>query len=196
MRLVYRTCRKDGRYQRGVAAVEFAFLAIPFFLILFGIVEAGRLMYVLNTVQEVTRNAARLAVVTDFTDQTALEMIRRQAVFRLTEGTLPAAPEIASGNIVIRFLNAEGELASPLPINPVDNLSACRDAIRVGECIRYVEVCVSKGSGCSDAERVAFVPVTGLFSGASENSVDWTFLKIPLSSTRMPAESLGFRLNY
>ncbi|MFD2270633.1 TadE family protein [Undibacterium arcticum] len=38
-----------------------------FFLVLFfGTLEFGRLIYLWNTVQEVSRNAARMAVVTDF----------------------------------------------------------------------------------------------------------------------------------
>ena len=49
--------------QRGAAAVEFAIIAMLLFTVLFGIIEFGRLFYVINTVQEVTRRAAREAVV-------------------------------------------------------------------------------------------------------------------------------------
>jgi Flp pilus assembly protein TadG len=45
--------------QRGVAAVEFAFLIIPMLLIVFGITEFGRAMYQYNTLVKSTRDAAR-----------------------------------------------------------------------------------------------------------------------------------------
>ena len=101
--------------QRGVAAVEFALVAIPFFLLLFGAMELGRLLYLWNTAQEITRHAARQAVVTNFKDDAAMAAIRHSAVFRVNAGTLPAAPEISDANVVIRYLNASGSVVSPMP---------------------------------------------------------------------------------
>jgi Flp pilus assembly protein TadG len=185
--------RPRRRSESGVAAVEFAFIAIPFFLLLFGIIEVGRLMYVWNTVQEVTRNAAREAVVTDFTDTEAIAAIKRRAVFRLTDGALPAASEVSTTNVVIRYLNALGGAPGTMPAGPGDNLSACGAPSRLADCIRTVEVCISTGTSCASSELIAFVPMTGLFKGPSATGADFTVLRIPLSSTRMPAESLGFR---
>jgi len=185
--------QKSSIRQSGVAAVEFALIAIPLFLLLIGIMEVGRLMYVWNTVQEVTRNAARQAVVTDFRDTAAVNAIRQRALFRLTDGTLPAAAEVSTANVVIRYLNAAGEVPASMPESPSDNLSACQDAGRVSECVRYVEVCVSTGTTCAPNELIAFAPMSGLFSGTSREGADFTLLRIPLSSMRMPAESLGFR---
>lgn len=179
--------------QSGVAAVEFALIAIPFFVLLIGAIEVGRLMYLWNTVQEVTRNAARLAVVTDFRDAAAVAAIKRQALFGSVNGSLPAGGEISTLNVVIRYLDASGNVPTSLPDSPADNLSACQDAGRVDECIRYVEVCISTGSTCAPQELVSFAPMTGLFSGNREEGADFTALKIPLSGVRMPAESLGFR---
>ncbi|MGH8832362.1 MAG: TadE/TadG family type IV pilus assembly protein, partial [Polaromonas sp.] len=134
---------KPKTAQRGAAAVEFALVAIPFFLLMFGAMEFGRLLYLWNTVQEVTRNAARQAVVADFNDPTAIELIKRSAVFRTTAGSLPAASEITDARVKIRYLNAAGAVASPMPLSPGDNIAACLDDTRVAECIRFVEVCVS-----------------------------------------------------
>lgn len=176
-------------FQRGVAAVEFALVAIPFFLLLFGVMEFGRLFYLWNTAQEVTRHAARLAVVTDFNDVAA---VKRAAVFRTTDGTLPASTEISSANVVIRYLNATGTEASPRPSTPKDNIAACLDADRVNSCIRYVEVCLSTGTTCTPAQSILFRPMIGLFSTSGPHSTDLTGIRIPLSTVRMPAESLGF----
>lgn len=45
--------------QRGVAAVEMAFLLVPLIFIVFGITEFGRAFYQYNTVVKATRDAAR-----------------------------------------------------------------------------------------------------------------------------------------
>jgi hypothetical protein len=170
--------------QRGVAAVEFAIVAMLFFTMLFGAMEFGRLMYVWNTVQEVSRNAARQAVVTDFTNAAAVETIKQAAVFRPDAGALPGAPEITSDMIKITYLNAAGAAAAPMPLSPGDNIAACLDELRAGECIRFVEACVSTGTNCDPDQSVAYAPMVSLFSFLS--------IGIPMATVRMPAESLGF----
>lgn len=54
--------------QRGVAAVEFALIALILFMLLFGIMEFGRVLFMMNTTTEATRLGARLAVVCDQND--------------------------------------------------------------------------------------------------------------------------------
>jgi Flp pilus assembly protein TadG len=54
--------------QRGTTIVEFALVAMIFFLLLLGIFEFGRLMFTWNTAVEATRRGARLAVVCDMND--------------------------------------------------------------------------------------------------------------------------------
>lgn len=169
--------------QRGVAMLEFALVAIPFFLMILGVMEFGRLMYLWNTVQEVTRSAARQAVVTDFTNSAALTQIKRLAVFRSDAGTLPAASEVSDLMVNITYLQADGTtLVSPMPLDPSDNTSACLDVTRTSSCIKYVQVNVCTGSPCGP---VTFKPMIGLFSYLGT-------LTVPVSTVRMPAESLGF----
>lgn len=171
--------------QRGVAAVEFAAVAIVFLLLMLGVMEFGRLMYLWNTVQEVTRNAARQAVVTDFTNTAAVNGIKRSAVFRADDGPLPASSEITNARVIIRYLNASEVEPSPMPSSPGDNIAACIDVSRVAQCIRFVEVCVSTGTTCEVNQSIPFSPMIGLFSNFAD-------LKIPVSTVRMPVESLGF----
>jgi len=96
--------------QRGVAAVEFALIAVVFFMVLLGIAEFGRIMYVWNTTQEVTRRAAREAVVRDFSAaETAA--IKREAIFQAgTSGTvsLPAGVEITNATVRLVYLTVDG----------------------------------------------------------------------------------------
>jgi hypothetical protein len=179
--------------QHGLVVIEFAYVAIPFFLLLFGAMEFSRLMYLWNTVQEVTRNAARQAVVTDFNNSAAIEAIKRAAVFRSTDGYLPASFEISNANVNIKYLNASGNNANPMPNNPGDNISACMDSGRINSCIRFVEVSVCTevvGQNETSCVPVLFSPITGLFS---KNSIGLVNLEIPLSTIRMPTESLGFK---
>ncbi len=187
--------------QCGAAAVEFALAAIPFFLLLFGAIEFARLLYLWNTAQEVTRRAARMVVVTDFNDSSQINAIKRNAVFRLmsdTENWLPATyhadstKRISDNNIVIRYLNASGTEASPMPADPGDNITACKDNLRTNSCIRYVEVCISGNTSCDANQRLAFMPMIGLFTQGNNQGVGLSILRIPLSTVRMPAESLGF----
>ncbi|MDD2918558.1 MAG: TadE/TadG family type IV pilus assembly protein [Rhodoferax sp.] len=184
--------------QRGVAAVEFALVAIPFLLLLLGAMEFGRLLYLWNTAQEMTRNAARQAVVTDFNDSTAIAAIKRSAAFAETDGGfMPGSSEISTANVVIQYLyvKTNGDVApvKKMPVSPADNIAACLDATRLDECIRFVEVCLSTGTTCDDKSKsIPFKPMIGLFSSSGTNSTDLTGLRIPLSTVRMPAESLGF----
>jgi hypothetical protein len=49
--------------QKGAAMVEFALIALLFFILLFGIIEFARAMFVYNTLVEATRRGARTAAV-------------------------------------------------------------------------------------------------------------------------------------
>jgi Flp pilus assembly protein TadG len=195
MKTLLATRRPPRSAQRGAAAVELALIAIPFFLLLFGAIEFARLLYLWNTVQEVTRNAARQAVVTDFSNAAAVAAIRRSAVFRLTDGSLPGAPELTNAHVNIRYLNAAGTEATPLPADPGENIAACLDMATAASCIRFVEVCVSTGTTCDGSQLLSFAPFVGFFTGSGPNRADLTGVTIPMSTVRMPAESLGFQPN-
>lgn len=56
---------KTLKYQRGVYAIEFVLVAGFFFLLLFSVMEVGKIMYFFSTANESTRRAARLAAVCD-----------------------------------------------------------------------------------------------------------------------------------
>ena len=168
--------------QQGASTVEFALVAMLFFTMLLGTIEFGRLIYVWNTVQEVSRNAARQLVVTDFNDAAAISTIKRSAVFRTTDGSLPAAAKISNAAIRVQYLNGAGTAPVLMPTDPGDNIAACLDSTRTDSCIRLVEVSICSGTPCSP---VQYVPMINLFP--------FLALNIPMATVRMPAESLGFR---
>lgn len=165
--------KPGGKGQRGTAAVEFALIAMVFFTLLLGIIEFGRLLYVWNTVQEVTRHAAREAVVSWNTTETELDAIKELALFG--GASLPAGAEITTDNINIEYLNlSRGVIAdASLPDDATANVQACIDKDPVS-CIAFVRVSL----------QATYIPMIGLF----------TFLSIdlPASTVVMPAESLGY----
>lgn len=164
-------CRISSR-QRGAAAVEFAIIAILFFTLIFGIIEFGRLFYLYNTVQEVTRRAAREAVVR-WKDQDSQDTVKSLALFGGT--SLPAGAEITADNINIEYLTASGGTPTPSPSSAADNISACMSG--PDGCIALVRVSIIGAS---------YAPMVGLFSFLS--------VPIPASTVTMPAESLGYQI--
>jgi Flp pilus assembly protein TadG len=160
--------------QPGVATVEFALVALLFFTLLFGALEFGRMLYLYNTVQEVTRRAAREAVVR-WIDQGAT--IRTLALFGAA--SVPAGAEITAAAITIDYLKKNGDVITAFPTDPGDNLSACSDASRSDNCIYSVRVEI--------AGNVKYRPMLSLF-GLFQ-------IDLPRSTVVMPAESLGFTIN-
>lgn len=53
----------SGLRQRGVATVEFAFISIAFFVLLLGILDMGRTLFMFNSAAEATRRGARTAAI-------------------------------------------------------------------------------------------------------------------------------------
>ena len=125
--------------QRGSAIVEFALIALIFFPVLIAIFEFGRLLYVYNTMQEVTRRGARAAVVR-WIDQA--DAIKTLALFDAT--AMPAGAEVDARNITIRYLKKDKSDVTALPVDPRDNMVACGTvAPRPDSCIASVRVSIA-----------------------------------------------------
>jgi hypothetical protein len=161
---------KSQQAQRGAAAVEFAIIALLLFTLLFGIIEFGRLFYLYNSVQEVTRHAARAAVVR-WVDNSSTSPAKVLALFG--GASLPAGAEITADNIDIEYLTESGAVPSPFPTSASDNISACLTGPT--GCIALVRVSIVNAS---------YVPMVGLFP--------FLAVPIPASTVTMPAESLGY----
>lgn len=161
----------SGR-QHGAALVEFALVALLFFTLLFGVLELGRMLYIINTMQEVTRRAAREAVVRWTTEQATVKTL---ALFG--GSAIPAGAEVTSGNIVIEYLNKAGELVTAPPEDPGDNLSACNDVTRAASCIYSVRVYIS---------GVTYTPMLSMFANFHITTTGH------YASVTMHSESMGF----
>jgi Flp pilus assembly protein TadG len=85
----------ERRWQAGVSIVEFALVIVVFFTLLLGILEFGRLMFVWNSLVEVTRMGARVAVVCDMDD----------ADIKAKMIAFPSLATLTTSNITINYLN-------------------------------------------------------------------------------------------
>jgi len=69
----WRTRRRGSRRDRGAAAVEFAIVLTVLLLIIFAIIDFGRLLFVSQAVKSASREGARAAVVATGTQQRVYE---------------------------------------------------------------------------------------------------------------------------
>lgn len=93
------------RRQSGLAAIELALLTPLFFILLFGIVEIARMGYVWNTLDAVTRRAARAAVVCPPNH----DMIRHIALFGESDDMESeiSIPGFNNENISLEYLDTD-----------------------------------------------------------------------------------------
>ncbi len=92
--------------QRGVYAVEFAIVGSVFFLVLFALIEVGRLFFVWNILTEASRRGARLATVCHF-DQSALtahNSMKNAALFN----NVTLVPNLTTANLNVQYLQYNG----------------------------------------------------------------------------------------
>jgi Flp pilus assembly protein TadG len=168
------------RHQSGAAAVEFALISLFAFLpLMLGIVEFGRLFYVANTVQEVTRRAARAQVV-NWTSES--NSVQRYAVFRNGNGALAGAPEVTNATVNLGFYHSYADaVSSSNPISGIasaqDNLTNC--LLASPNCILFVRATLESGGA-----PIAYTPMIGWFG-------DLFSLPLPGATVIMPAEALG-----
>jgi hypothetical protein len=179
------------RREQGVAAVEFALVAVVFFLFVFGIVEIARAMYICNTLQEVTRRAAALAATADFSSATAMQHVREQAVFRASPGGLMFAQPVTDDYVKIDYLSIhkDGSTLSMTPIptgslpgSPAVNYANCLKDPYGSDCIRLVRVRVCQPDGSDTCTPVPYQTLLSMIA--------LTF-GLPVSTTIVNAETLG-----
>ena len=96
--------------QRGLATVEFAIIGAAFFVVLFGVIEMSRALFVVNSLTEATRRGARMAAVCPVGDPQPANV----AVFGNGGGRSALIAGLTTGNIQIKYLDAGGN-ALPNP---------------------------------------------------------------------------------
>ena len=189
--------RPRQRRQAGVFAVEFAMLALLFFLFLFAMLELARAVYVWNMVHEITRRAARAAAVADFSDAGALQAVRAHAVLRAAPGALPLGGGISDAHVRIDYLSesAGGAALAAVPVTvmpgcPQRNRINCLDDPHGASCIRFVRarLCLpGAGTRCEGVPYRPILPLLGMMFPSGAGAV-----RLPSGTTMAVAESLGY----
>ena len=65
--MIRRTRQRDADRTRGQALVEFSLVLIPFLIIMMGIFDLGRAIYMMNTTSQAAREIARVTIVHPYT---------------------------------------------------------------------------------------------------------------------------------
>jgi hypothetical protein len=184
--------KRPGNHQGGTAAVELAIVMIPFLLFLFGIMELARSMFVINTLQEVTRRAAAGAANSDF-HGTALANVKVHAILRDSPGPLILSDPVTDQHIRIEYMaiirNADGSTTptviptSSLPDTPEKNLAICAADSNAPTCVRLVRARVCDPGNTAACDPVIYQPVFPMIPFP---------MPLPASTTIVPAQSLGY----
>lgn len=184
--------RQHIRQQAGTVIVEFAMVFLVFLVLAFGVMELARIMYMFNTLQEVTRHAATLASNTDFTDEAAKSVVRQAAIFRNSPGPLALGAPITDAHVRIDYMSLirnGGSLTmteiptTSLPACSANNRITCTKDRNDPACIRFVRVRICDPGDTNACASVQYQALTSIMSLP---------VNLPRAEKIVPAESLGF----
>jgi Flp pilus assembly protein TadG len=155
--------------QKGAAMVEFAMIALLFFMILFGIIEFGRAFFTYNTLVEATRRGARVAAVCQASDAGIL-MAQQAAIFGTPGGTQTTGLlGLTTADVSVTYLQADGTTVVAPPAL-ADNSTSYNN-------IAYVQVKILSLNNSNS--------INLLIPGVS------VAFPVPAIVTTLPSESLG-----
>ena len=176
--------RPSDRTQAGATTVEFALTGTLLLMLVFGILELGRIFLAWNSALEVTRRAARNAAVLGFY---ALPYARNDAVLHPEAAgdtaAFPALGEITAASVSIRFMSGPyGALmpAGVLPASAAQNQWNCSQGL--SPCITAVQATLCQ-PGSDPCQPLRYLPV-GI------PGLPLT-LFLPLSPATVPLEGAG-----
>lgn len=155
-----------------------------------GVLEVTRVLYLINTLQVVTARAAAAAAHTDLRNGAAMDAVRQQAVFRSSAGGLVLGAPITDAHVRIDYLALAGPEADMLSEIPAASLPSCAPNNRLtclrnpydASCIRLVRARICDPADASTCRSVAYRSV-------------FTMMPLPLQLPTAPAiaraEGLG-----
>ncbi|AOE84481.1 TadE/TadG family type IV pilus assembly protein [Pseudomonas sp. TCU-HL1] len=110
---------------RGVYVVEFAVIGLLLFILLFAVLEMGRLYFTVNALNETVRRGARLAAVCDIRDPRIL----RRAIFNAAtdSGASSLIGSLDTADLTLTYLDENGAtVASPDDLSGATGFRAIR----------------------------------------------------------------------
>ena len=157
--------------QHGAALVEFALIALLFFILLLGIIEFGRLWFTYNTLVEATRRGARIAAVCPVNQQ-GIDQVRQATMFNNSpDGDASGETGflgLTEDNISVNYFDADMNIVN----TPVTSITD--DAYSH---ITFVRVSIT------NFEHTLFIPTF------------FSIFNAPPVTTTLPSESLGRTTN-
>ena len=106
----------SNQRQRGTTTVEFAIIGAAMLMVLFGVIEVARAMFVMNALGEATRRAARMATVCPVNDPA----IAQVGLFNTPGGSgNRILGNLTAANFAVEYLNSAGAVVA----DPVGNFS-------------------------------------------------------------------------
>lgn len=160
-------------------------------MLVFGLLEVARAMYVVNTLHEVTRRAAALAANSGF-DQASQDEVRRKALFPDADGNLILGRPITPSHLRIDYMSLARDASSgtltPVPMSampscPAKNKINCVADPYSPSCIRLVQVRICQpGTDCTRVPYEMLFPLVNL-----------PFL-LPRAETITAAQTMGYTL--
>lgn len=93
--------------EQGLFLVEFAIIAVALFMLLFGIIELSRIIWIWNTADEATRRGARVAAVCPINHPAVPEA----TIFATagSGGPSPILRNLTTANVQVNYLDAAGD---------------------------------------------------------------------------------------
>lgn len=114
------------RREVGSYTVEFAIVGLLFFVLMFAVIEVGRVMFTWHGLAEATRRGARIAAICPVGHSAPAKV----AVFSAPDGGTgsPVVPGLTTANVIVEYLDGYGGVIT----SPTMNFKA----------IRYVRVAI------------------------------------------------------
>jgi Flp pilus assembly protein TadG len=114
-----------NRRQQGVTTVEFAIIGAVMLMVLFGVIEVGRAMFIMNALGEATRRSARIATVCPLNDPA----IAQVGMFNAPgDSSRRIASNLSQANFEITYLDASGAVIAD-PVANFDDIVFVRTRI-------------------------------------------------------------------
>lgn len=169
-------------FQRGAIATDAVLGGLPFLIMVVGLLELARAMFVWTTLADSTRRVARAAS-DGYAATTSVNLLRGAALFDNT-GKLPIGGGIGRDNLKVDYLTS-ALVPVALPPCPKRNIINCNADPQGANCVRFVRVRVCQADGADGCTPVPYAPAL-----APGWLLPWP-VTVPSFATVRPVGSLG-----
>lgn len=145
---------------RGTTAVEFAIVIATLLVVIFGVLDLSRIVYLRMTLEEGVRRAARLAAVCP----PGSPLIVKAALFQDSAAQGAAIPGATADNVNVLYLNATGASVDPVTaFTSVRFVRVSLEGVSVSLFLPFITgvFAPTNISSTTSAESLGVLPATG-----------------------------------